>query len=275
MSGNRAYGRLALVVFGSLLAAAGLELFLVPHNMIVGGVTGLSALFSYMTEMRLGLFLFLLNLPFVLLRYRKFDSRTRWTTITALAFLSIGAFALHPAPPLIDHTLASAAAGGLLLGGGVGIVLRYGGFLDTVDGVAMSASGTAAERTTKLLWLVNGTILFAGGFVFGWNEAMYSIIAFLLAYRASDFAMSGFTMTRLVWIASDREEEIRNAMRAHFGKELVLLEDGESPAAEFGKARNGRKLFLCTVNRLEHARVVRSIRDVDPHCTLAFQPIHR
>jgi len=274
MIGKRFSSRLVFVVIGSLMSAVGLELFLVPHRMIVGGVTGVSSIFSYLTEMRLGLFLFLLNLPFVLLKYKRFSPQTRLATILALAVLSLGAFALHPAPALIDHTLASAAAGGLLLGGGIGTVLRYGGFLDLADGVAMTAKNESVARAGKLLWIANGTILLSGGFVFGWTDAMYSILAFILAYRATDFAMSGFAMTRMIWIASEQGEEISRALRARFGKEVVLLDEGEDRGKE--PATGGqRRTLLCTVHRLEQSRVLRDIREVDPHCTVAFHAVHR
>ncbi|MFC4304918.1 YitT family protein [Cohnella boryungensis] len=268
MTSMRFTNRLLFVLVGSLLSAVGLELFLVPHKMIVGGVTGVSAIFSYLTEMRLGLFLFLLNLPFVLLRYRKFDSQTRLMTLMGLAVLSLSAFFLHPAPALMDHTLASAAAGGIALGIGIGMVLRYGGFIDSADGVAMLSKASPA-RTLKIMWLVNGAILLSGGFVFGWDEAMYSIVAFLLAYRMADFAMSGFSMTRMVWIKSEHGEEIRQALRSKFGKEVVFLNDGPSDGQQDGR------LILCTVSRLEQARVMRDIKALDPNCSMAFHAIHR
>ncbi|QJD87498.1 YitT family protein [Cohnella herbarum] len=259
--------RLGFVMFGALLSAVGLELFLVPNNMLVGGVTGASVIISYLTEMRLGLFLFLLNLPFVLFRYRKFDPQTRLMTLAGISILSLAAFFLHPAPPIIEHSLAASAAGGIALGIGIGIVLRYGGFIDAADSQAMTGLAETSERTKKRLWFANGGILIAGGFVFGWDEALYSIVAFLLAYRTADFAMSGFAMTRMIWIASDRSEEISVAMHDRFGKEVILLDDNPSSG---GKGR----LILCTVNRMEQAKVLKDIRELDPECTIAFQAVH-
>ena len=266
MTRMRLFGRLAWVTFGSLLSAAGLELFLVPHNMIVGGVTGASAIFSYLSEMRLGLFLFLLNLPILLFRYRRMDVQSRLMTFAGLAVLSLSAFFLHPAPAALDHTLASTAAGGIALGFGIGIVLRYGGFLDAADGLAMTSEAKAPNRIGRGYWLFNGSVLFAGGFVFGWDEAMYSFIAFLLAYQCSDFALSGFSLTRMVWITSEFGDEIREALRSRYGKEVILLDNEEA---------GGGKLMLCTVSRMEQASVVRCIRSLDPDCSLAFHTAHR
>jgi len=266
MANIRTSSRLALVIVGSLLSAAGLELFLVPHNMIVGGVTGASVIFSYLSEMRLGLFLFLLNLPFILFRYRNFNVQTRLMTLTGLSVLSLGAFFLHPAPAALDHTLASTAAGGIALGVGIGMVLRYGGFLDAADGIAMTSESNASGHAVKGYWLFNGSVLFAGGFVFGWEEALYSIIAFLLAYRSSEFALSGFSLTRMLWISSERGEEIEEALRFKYGKEVLVLDRDESDSTQF---------LLCTVSRLEQASIIRYIRTLDPECSLAFHTAHR
>ncbi|BBI32127.1 YitT family protein [Cohnella abietis] len=269
MSTMRVSYRIPFVIIGSLLSAVGLELFLVPHNMLVGGVTGVSVLFSYFTEMRLGLLLFLLNLPFVLFRYRQFDSQTRLMTFGGLSILSLGAFFLHPTPPLIDNSFAAAVAGGVALGVGIGMVLRYGGFVDASDSVAMLAKPKNMGKTGKGLWVFNGGVLLAGGFVFGWDEAMYSIIAFLLAYRMTDFSMNGFNLTRMVWVSSESGKEISDVLRSRFGKEVVFLENTE------GTGTRQRKLMLYTVNRLEQPRIMREIRGLDPECSVATHIAHR
>ncbi|QMV43412.1 YitT family protein [Cohnella cholangitidis] len=268
MANMRVSYRLACVMFGSILSAIGLELFLVPHNMLIGGVTGASVLLSYLTEMRLGLFLFLLNLPFLLFRYRRFDPHTRLITLVGLSTLSLTAFYLHPAPPLMEYSFAAATAGGIAFGVGIGMVLRYGGFIDAADGAGASATPGTSDKTRKALWLFNGAVLLAGGFVFGWDEALYSIVAFLLAFRMADFSMSGFALTRMVWITSERSEAISDAMRSRFGKELILLDDREP-------CPGGTRMMLCTVNRIEQARVIREIRALDPECSIAFHAVHR
>lgn len=260
--------RLIPVALGAMLSAIGLELFLVPHNMLVGGVTGASVLVSYVTEMRLGLFLFLLNIPFLLFRYRRLDAQTRLLTVVGLTILSFGAFLLHPAPPLMSHSLASASAGGLALGIGVGMMLRYGGMADMLNEMPRLADPQRAGRLGKMLMVFNGAVLLGGGLVFGWEEALYSIVAFLLAYRMTAFTLNGFSASRMLWIESERGEEIGQALRTGFGKEVIVLDNAEA-------AGRGKQMMLCTVHRLEQARVARDIRKLDPDCALAFYPVHR
>lgn len=168
----------------------------------------------------------------------------------------------------MEYSFAAAMAGGIALGVGIGMVLRYGGFIDAADGAGMGVTPGTSAKTRKSLWLFNGAVLLAGGFVFGWDEALYSIVAFLLAFRMADFSMSGFALTRMVWITSERSEAISDAMRSRFGKELILLDD-QKPCP------GGTRMMLCTVNRIEQARVIREIRALDPECSIALHAVHR
>lgn len=80
---------LLLVVVGGILASVGLELFLHPNKIIIGGITGLSSLFAHWTEMRIGLFLFLFNVPFIFLSYRIVQKSSYWSAFSGwLSFRS-------------------------------------------------------------------------------------------------------------------------------------------------------------------------------------------
>lgn len=64
-------GRILTMMIGAILAAVGLEVFLIPNNIIDGGVTGISIMLSYLTDVQLGIFIFVLNMPFVIIGYRQ------------------------------------------------------------------------------------------------------------------------------------------------------------------------------------------------------------
>lgn len=105
--------RLLSIVGGGLLAAVGLELFLMPHKLLPGGIAGLSALLSHVTEMRLGLFLFLFNLPFILMSRRQINLRFALYTMLGLICLTAGSLALHHFPAAISEPLPAAIAGAM------------------------------------------------------------------------------------------------------------------------------------------------------------------
>ncbi|MFC5703283.1 YitT family protein [Cohnella faecalis] len=268
---NRLSVRLTLVSAGSLSAAAGLELFLVPHNLLVGGMTGISVLFSYLTDMRLGVLLILLHLPLLLLLLsdQKRHPHTRLLGAAGIFVWSVATFALHPKPALIDQSLASAAAGGIVIGIGFGLVLRYGGFLDPVAaGAAKRALPRYVAAFGSYHAAINGILLLAGGIMFGWEAAMHSILALAFVWRMTVVALNGFPMTRTLRITTERSDEIGLALRSKFGKEVtILLSEPDDGGA--------RKSMLCNVHRLEHSHIVRDIRALDPECELSVLPVNQ
>ena len=66
---------------GAFFAAFALECFLVPNQIIDGGVVGISIMASYITKINLGLLLILLNLPFLLLGLNEFTKRANIPTL--------------------------------------------------------------------------------------------------------------------------------------------------------------------------------------------------
>lgn len=231
--------KLMMVICGSVLAAVGLELFLIPNRMLVGGMTGLSALAAHFTEMRLGLFLFVLNLPLILLSYRKVRRNFAVLTVLGLLVFSLSALILHPVPALIENPMTAAFCGGPALGLGIGLVIRYGGTLDTLE---------TRDHTEKLvkfgfkdqdLMLLNCFILAGAGFIYGWEQAMYSILAYLLAYETVHFSLRGFSVHRRITIVSPHCAEIGKEMEARLGRKAS---DYEAENAEKRKAAARREM---------------------------------
>lgn len=126
-----------LIFLGAILVAIGLEIFLVPNHIIDGGITGVSIMLSHITGGDLGLFLFFLNLPFLIVGYKQIGKTFALSTLFAILVMSIGTFMLHPVPGVTDDLLLASVFGGITLGIGVGLVLRYGGSLDGTEIVAV------------------------------------------------------------------------------------------------------------------------------------------
>lgn len=217
--------RFLSVIGGGLLAAVGLELFLIPHKLVPGGIAGLSALLAHLTEMRLGLFLFLFNLPFILLSRRQIDIRFALYTMLGLICLTIGSLALHHFPPVVSEPLAAAIAGGLCLGFGIGISIRFGGISNkTSEQGYVLLSGSLPKSAETVIMLLNCFILLFGGVLFGWDQAMYSIIAYLLAFEGIRISLRDLSRSQAVWITSSHCDEISKALHQTLERETKLVQ---------------------------------------------------
>ncbi|MNI40791.1 hypothetical protein D3C73_950270 [compost metagenome] len=248
--------RILCVTWGGLLAAAGLELFLMPHKLVLGGITGLSALLAHLTEMRLGLFLFLFNLPFILLSRRQVSLPFALYTLLGLVGLTAGSLALHHFPAMSADPLVAAVAGGLCLGLGIGITIRFGGLSRTAREQGFPLISNGPPQSAEIVIMVfNCAILLCGGMLFGWDQAMYSIIAYLLAFEGVRFSLRGLSRSRGVWITSSRCEEIRRALLLSLKREAKLVRAGE-PEGKPG-------VLFCLASRLEEEAVASIVRSYD------------
>lgn len=166
------------IMVGALLVAVGLEIFLVPNKIIDGGVTGISIMLSHLTGMKLGLFLFVLNLPFLMIGYKQIGKTFAFATLFGVAVMSVGTALLHDVPGLTHDLLLSAVFGGITIGIGVGLVIRAGGSLDGTEIVAILMNKKSPFSVGEMVMFFNIFILGSAGFIFGWNRAMYSLIAY-------------------------------------------------------------------------------------------------
>ncbi|CAG7604900.1 hypothetical protein PAESOLCIP111_00749 [Paenibacillus solanacearum] len=205
-----------LTVLGASLAAFALEMFLTPNRIIIGGMKGISGLLAHMTEMQMGIFLMLLNLPFILYSCRKRKNSSFVKAAWGLMLLSGLTMLLHPYPPLIENPLPAAVCGGVILGCGVGLIIRYGGLTDGMQHIAgylakLRVSLTIAEIVT----LLNIVIFGLAGWAFGWDQAMYSAIAYYAAFKSTEYTLNRFRY-RVIRIHSVRAAAIEKTLAATF-----------------------------------------------------------
>jgi len=268
-SGKR-FVKLAGVLAGSVLAAVGLELFLLPHRIVVGGATGLSALFALFTGMRLGLFLFFINLAFILLAYRHIRKEFAFSTVLALFMFSICTLLLHPVPAVVADPVLAAICGGIALGLGIGIVVRSGGSLDATEHAVddyRSWKALSISASNKLLF-VNCLILAASGFVIGWTQALYSAFAYLLAFEMVNLTIKGFAMQRTVSIYCKQPDEIAALLQARLNVRANRIDqDRDAPRAS--------AILHCFIHRMDAARLKAIVRNADDDAVIIMTRIPR
>ncbi|MCS7460728.1 YitT family protein [Paenibacillus doosanensis] len=256
------------MLIGAAFVSVGLEIFLVPNNIIDGGVVGVSIIMSHLTSLPLGIFLLLLNLPFLFLGYKQIGKTFAVSTLISVLFMSIGTSLLHPVPPLTIDPLLASVFGGIILGIGVGLVIRSGGSLDGTEIVAILLNKKTPFSVGEVVMFFNLFILASAGFVFGWDHAMYSLIAYFIAYKMIDITIEGFDESKSVWIISDNYKEIGDALLSRLGRGVTYL-NGEG-----GFSGGEKRVIFCVITRLEEAKLKSIVEEHDTSAFLAIGNIH-
>ena len=237
--------KLALVVLGAALSSIGLEIFLIPNNIIDGGIVGISIMTSYITHLPLGLFTFTLNLPFLIMGYKQIGKTFLIATLFSIICLSLGVSLLGPIEGLTHDIFLAAIFGGIINGAGVGLIIRAGGSLDGTEMVAIILDKKISFSIGEIVMFFNIFILGAAGFLYGWDRAMYSLVAYFIAYKVIDIVVEGLDNSKAVMIVSDCYTEIADALTARLGRGVTLL-NGQG-----GYSKVDTTVIYVIVSRLE------------------------
>ena len=259
--------RAFLITIGAILMSIGLEIFLVPNNVIDGGITGISIMLSYTTGWKLGIFIFLLNLPFFFIGYKQIGKTFAISTLYGIIILSISTSLLHPVSAFTQDILLASIFGGMILGVGIGIVIRYGGSLDGTEIMAILASKKLPFSVGEIVMFFNIFILGSAGFVFSWDRAMYSILAYFVAYKTMDVVIAGLDESKFVWIISDNFHDIGDAILHRLGRGVTYL------TGEGAYSGDDKKVIFCVINRLEEAKLKDIVKEYDSSAFLAVGDI--
>ncbi|MFQ3544565.1 YitT family protein [Halobacillus rhizosphaerae] len=260
--------RTIFIAIGIALEAVALEMFLVPNGIIDGGIVGISIMLHHITGFALGAFLFLLNLPFCYLGYKQMGKTFSVTSILAITGLAIFTTLLIPVPKFTEDPLLAAVFGGIFLGIGVGLVVRNGGSSDGSEILAIFINKISPFSVGEIVMFVNIFILGSAGFVFGWNNAMYSLIAYFIAFKMIDVTTEGLESSKFAWVITDKHQVVGDALNDRLGRGVTYL------TGEGAYSGDDKKVILIIITRLEEAKLKSIINEIDPSSFLAIGDIH-
>ena len=234
-----------MILLGATLSSIGLEIFLIPNNIIDGGIVGISIMSSYLTHFPLGIFTFCLNVPFLIMGYRQIGKTFVLSTLFAIICLSVGVSLLHPISGLTHDVFLAAIFGGIINGAGVGLIIRAGGSLDGTEMIAIIFDKKISFSIGEIVMFFNVFILGAAGFLYGWDRAMYSLVTYFIAFKVIDIVVEGFDSSKGVMIVSDCYSDIAAALTDRLGRGVTLLE------GQGGYSRLETTVIYVVVSRLE------------------------
>ena len=259
--------RYIFIFIGSIIAAVALEIFLVPNNIIDGGITGISIIMSHLTGIPLSAFLIVLNLPFLIVGYKQIGKTFVLSSGFGILSLSFWVLVFKPVPGLTDDILLAAVFGGMILGIGVGLIIRNSGSLDGTEMVAIVLTRKSSFSVGEIVMFFNLFILSSAGLVFGWDRAMYSLLAYYIAFKVIDITIEGLDEEKAAMIVSDNSDEIAEAILARLGRGVTFIQ------GKGGFSKEPKTIIYSVVTRLEISKLKSIVYEKDENAFLTISDV--
>ncbi|WP_297417429.1 YitT family protein [Clostridium sp.] len=256
------------IFLGCMIASMGVNLFLVHAKLLSGGATGIALILEYTLRIPAGVGVFIINIPLIILSYKKFDRCfTLYTTIGMLCF-SVSLIITKPLVYLINmenDLLIFCIYGGVLLGIGLGIVfLRHGstGGLDIV--IMLIRKKYSNFNIGALGFSLNLVIVTLGAIIFGLQQALYTIISLFIQSMVLDKVLKGFNSRKLLLIVTRKEEEIIEYVIKDLNRGITSL------FAEGEYTHDKKKMLYCIVSSHQMVELKTAVHGIDPNAFITI-----
>ncbi|WP_445490960.1 YitT family protein [Niallia sp. 03133] len=256
--------RYILLMVGASLAAVAIELFLVPNTIIDGGIIGISLIINYITDFSFGILVLVINLPFLFAGYKYIGKNFCISSLFSIIVLGIVESSLHHFEALTTEPLLATVFGGLLLGAGVGLVIRNSGALDGTEILGILLSKKIPFSVGEFVMFLNVFVFAWAGFVLQWEQAMYSILTYYIASKALDAVIQGFDDTKAAMVISDEYEEIAEALSDRLGRGVTKLK------GKGGYLDQDKEVLYVVFTRLEVAKFKSIVQEIDANAFITI-----
>jgi uncharacterized membrane-anchored protein YitT (DUF2179 family) len=260
-----------IMFFGVISAGFGLKGFLIPNQLIDGGVMGISLLTNRETSISLSFLIIAFNIPFLLLGYKQISKGFSLKSIITITALAI-AVAVIPYPTVTNDKILVAVFGGFFLGAGIGLAIRGGAVIDGTEVLAIYLSRKASLTVGDFILLFNVLIFSIAAYLLSIEIALYSILTYLAASKTVDFILEGIEEFTGVTIVSSRSQQITNMIKNKLGRGLTIY-TGRKGFGKSGESDQEIDIIFTVITRLEINRLTSEVERIDPKAFIVMQSI--
>ena len=251
-----------LMTIGSACLALALNIFLVPNNIVFGGLTGIATIINTLTNLPIGITSLVLNIPLFMIGFRRlgglvFGLRTMFATVMMSLLIDFTAGRVDRF--VQNDPLIYTFYGGMLSGLGAGLVLRAGGTTGGTDIIAKLLQRWRGIRPGQALLALSVIIFAAAGYVYGTKPVLYALLVAFIEAQVVDVVIDGFHYGRKAIIVSNHPDAIRDAVLRELDRGVTVLE------GRGGYTDEERMVLMCIVMQSEVVALKSIIHEADPH----------
>jgi uncharacterized membrane-anchored protein YitT (DUF2179 family) len=246
------------IIIGAAIIAVGFNVFLLPNEIASGGVSGISTILKGVFNWNPGLVQYAFNIPLfitgVFFLGKQFGARSLVGTLTLPLFVLL----TSSWEPVTFNPLLGALFGGISVGVGLGIVFRGRASTGGTDLAAQIITKYSGLTLGTSVMLIDGLIVLSAALVFDIEKGLYALIGLFVTTKTIDIIQLGFSQSKMVYIITNKQEEIRDAIYTEVNRGVTKL------SAVGGYTEQERPILLVVVYQTEFSKLKQVIKTVDP-----------
>lgn len=246
-----------IISVGVIFAVLGLNLFLVPAKIAAGGVSGLATIFYHLFSVPISISVIALNIPLFAFGLKLLGKSFAFRTLYATTLYSIAAALVPISEP--NDLIISSVYGGVLVGIGIGLVVRSGGSTGGTDMAAkMLSERFKSVGLGTFVFGIDAVVIGISALVFAPDIALYAIASLYITTKVIDFFTIGLSASKAFYIISDKSGEIADAI-------LDRMQRGVTSFTAKGRySGRDKEVLLCVLQwRTEGAKLKRLVKSID------------
>ncbi|KZS48148.1 hypothetical protein AWU65_20550 [Paenibacillus glucanolyticus] len=264
------------IIIGSAIYAFGLLYFIIPNELMEGGVTGITVLLNYAFNISPSISTMVLNIPLFLVGMKILGKRQSIYTGLGIASLTLFLWLFEmlinrgyivPFRTEHDYILASLYAG-VTLGAGLGIVFRFGGTTGGSDIIARIINRKFGFSMGQIILSLDILIIGLSLFFIPLERILYTLVAVFIASKVIDFIQEGAYAARAFTIISDHAPEIAERITIDMERGVTLI-----PAIGV-YSKQAKHMVYCVVSRQEIRRLTEIVKSIDPRAFMIINDVN-
>lgn len=265
------FNEIIILVVGCLFMAISINMFLNPHNIAPGGLTGVAIIINTLTGLPIWLINIVFDIPLFLFAFRILGKKDACKTLLGILFLTASLKVTENLGNInvTNDVLLSSISGGIILGIALGLIFRINGSTGGTDLIGLLANKTFPSLSVAtLMGFADGCIVILSGVVSRNIEiALYSAIALYIIVKASDVVVEGINTSASFMIISDKYVEIGNAIRDELERGATILK------GQGLYTGNDKNLLLVVVSKKEVVILKKLVKNIDPNSFIIVSDI--
>lgn len=254
---------LSIMLIGNLLIVLAINMFITPANLYTGGLTGIAQLIiEFLStglgiELSLGTLVFVFNIPILYLAWRSIGKRFAVLSMVAVVIQSV-MLEMVPIGQFSEDILLNAVFGGVLVGAGIGMILKIGGSTGGMDIIFQYISMKYDGSFGKYSFSINAIIILIAGLTQSWETALYTIICIYITSVVVD-RIHTIHQNLTLYIVTTKEEEMIETILKHLYRGITVLE------GRGAYTKNNKSVLMLVLSSYELYEVLAIIKSVDEH----------